>query len=303
MRDRQVLLWLLFGVTVVVGCAEQGGGQPVVLVDRSPVAGTWYLQLRGDRPVANDVTERFDFSDGGVAAYERSAGGEASSARYTLTYNVSGDILSLSGDDDAPDAPRLTGRIELDDESGRLRIYTHTGEMWLLTRDEQADALVRQARRSGEVQPDIDPRLAPVKRLVEACNQYVKRRGGKPGHVMDLVDSGLVKPEQVFTFDVRPGLSSRYTQMTAQDRRDWLDANCAYLFMFEYAGTGQASSIVVCTLPADAGGEVVIGMADGGVYLKRGGEVSQLLAFQLGELPPRWPGSAGPVAGAEPASD
>ncbi len=292
--------------TLLLACGQQADQEPIELVDDAPVLGVWFLQAAGDKPVAIDSTIRFEFKPHGSASYERTAGGPEEPDHYELTYNLTGDIISIVGESDAPGTPRLTGRIELEDNGQTLRINTHTDEDWLLTRAEKPGGAVEDARRVQQSGNRADPRLVRVQRLAYACSAYATRQGGPPEHIFDLIDAGLIKPEDVLASGKAADVPARFERMTEPEQRGWLEANSAYVFFFRYAGTGQASSVVVSTLPENGKSQVVVGMANGAVFIKPAKQAAQLLQFQIGELPDRWPDSAWSreaAVGLEPLSD
>jgi hypothetical protein len=289
-----------------LGCEQQADQEPIEIVDDSPVLGVWYLQAAGERPVAIDSTIRFEFKPHGEALYRHATAGPGDPETYQLTYNLTGQIISIDGDADAPGVPRITGQIEFEDDAKTLRITTHTDEDWLLTRAKMPGGDIEQARNSKQQQSKADPRLARVQRLAYLCNDYVAKQGQAPEHALDLIDQGLVTPESLLPSGEAKDLPARFQRMSDAEKRRWLDANSAFVFFFDYAGTGQVSSVVVTTLPDNGKSKVVVGMANGAVYLKPPKEAAKLLQFQTGELPERWPDSAwsrDATAGLEPLSD
>lgn len=306
MRRWLLTAGLAIGSISTLACEKQAEQKPVEIVDDTPVLGVWYLQAAGDRPVAIDSTIRFEFRPQGEALYQHSTAGPEDPETYELTYNLTGQIISIDGDADDPGVPRITGQIELEDDAKTLRITTHTDEDWLLTRAKNPGGDVGQARKSPQQQSKADPRLARVQRLAYLCNDYVAKHGETPKHALDLIADGLVAPEQLLPGGEAKDLPARYQRMSDTERKRWLDANSAFVFYFDYAGTGQASSVVVTTLPDNGKSKVVVGMANGAVYLKPAKEAAKLLRFQTGKLPERWPDSAWSresTAGLEPLSD
>jgi len=292
--------------TLTLGCEQQAEQKPIEIVDDSPLLGVWYLQAAGERPVAIDSTIRFEFKPHGEALYRHATAGPAGPETYELTYNLSGQIISIDGEADDPGVPRITGEIEFEDDAKTLRITTHTDEDWLLTRAKKPGGDVEQARHSTQPTSKADARLARVQRLAYLCNDYVAKQGQTPEHALDLIDQGLVAPEQLLPSGEAKDLPARFQRMSDAEKRRWLDANSAFVFFFDYAGTGQVSSVVVTTLPDNGKSKVVVGMANGAVYLKPAKEAAKLLQFQTGELPERWPDSAwsrDATAGLEPLSD
>lgn len=298
---------LTIGSVSLVGCDKQAEQQaPIEIVDDAPVIGVWFLQAAGDQPVAIDSTIRFEFKPHGKAVYERTTNGPEAPDKFELTYNLTGDIISIDGDSDAPGTPRLTGQIQMDDDGQTLRINTHSDEDWLLTRAEKPGGEIEAARKFPQVESRADPRKVRVQALAYACSTYVSRHGKAPENVFDLVQAGLVKPEQLTASGKAKDVPSRYGRMTEGEQAQWLEANSVYVFFFRYAGTGQASSVVVSTLPKNGKSDVVVGMANGAVYVKPAKEAAKLLQFQLGKLPAAWPESARSpeaTAGLEPLSD
>ena len=297
---------LAIGTAFLFGCEQQAEQKPIELVDDSPVLGVWYLQAAGDRPVAIDSTIRFEFKPNGEAVYEHTTGGPEEPELFNLTYNLAGPIISIDGQGEEPGVPRLTGKIDLQDKGQTLLINTHADEDWLLTREKNPGGAVEQARRFKQVQSKADPRLARVQRLAYVSSDYATQHGEKPKHALDLIKAGLIEPESLLASGDRKDLPARFERMTEAEQMRWLDANSAFVFFFDYAGTGQSSSVVVSTLPENGKSKVVIGMANGAVFLKPAKEAAQLLQFQSGGLPPRWPDSAWSrkaTAGLEPLSD
>ncbi|MFN3167291.1 MAG: hypothetical protein ACE37H_09540 [Phycisphaeraceae bacterium] len=306
MRRWLLTAGLAIGSIYTLGCEKQAEQKPVEIVDDSPVLGVWYLQAAGDRPVAIDSTIRFEFKPHGEALYHHATAGPEQADTYELSYNLAGKIISIDGESEDPGVPRITGQIELADDAKTLRISTHTDEDWLLTRDKVPAGDIGQARKSPQQHSKADPRLTRVQRLAYLCNDYAATHGKTPDHALDLIADGLISPEQLLPSGSAKDLPARYTRMSDAERRRWLDANSAFVFYFDYAGTGQASSVVVTTLPDNGKSKVVIGMANGAVYLKSAKEAAKLLRFQTGKLPERWPESAWSreaTAGLEPLSD
>lgn len=306
MQRWMLMAGLAIGSVYTLGCEQQAEQPPIELVDDAPVIGVWFLQAAGDQPVAIDSTIRFEFKPNGLAVYERLTDGVAETERYDLAYNLTGNIISIDGDKDAPGVPRLTGKIEIDQAGQTLTIATHTDEDWLLTRAKLPGGEIEDARRVDQNKSRPDPRLARIQQLAYACSTYVTKQGKAPERIYDLIEAGLVKPQQLTASGDAKDLSPRFDRMTAQEQADWLDDNSAFEFFFRYAGTGQASSVVVTTLPENGKSKVVVGMANGAVYLKPAKEAAQMLQFQLGKLPERWPDSAWSreaTAGLEPLSD
>lgn len=292
--------------TLTLGCEQQADQKPVEIVDDSPVIGVWYLQAAGDRPVGIDSTIRFEFKPQGEAVYEHTTSGPEGPETYTLTYNLAGNIISIDSNSEDPGVPRLTGMIAIEDDGKALRINTHTDDDWLLTRDAKPGGAIEEARRFKQVNSKADPRLARAQHLAYASSEFAKQNGRVPGHALDLIKAGLIMPEDLLASGSDSDLPSRYTRMSEAEQARWLDANSAYVFFFNYAGTGQSSSVVVSTLPENGKSQVVIGMANGAVYLKPAKEVAQILQFQVGELPERWPDSAwsrNAAVGLEPLGD
>jgi len=309
MRRWKIICLLTAGVLYLLACDQQAEQTPIELVDDAPVLGVWYLQAVGDeQPIAIDTTIRFEFNADGRATYQRSADGPDDPIRYSLAYNLTGSIISIDSqaDDETPGIPRITGMIELQDEGKTLRISTHTDETWVLTRDQRPGGELEEARRFDPPTARINPMLPRVQQLAYAVNQYVADHDQKPTHIMDLISAGLVTPQSL-TASGRPSdLPARFDRMTDQERRNWIAGNSVFEFFFDYAGTGQASSVVVTTLPDNGESTVVIGMANGAVHQKTAMQVARLLQLQLGALPQRWPDSAWSreaTAGLEPLSD
>ena len=309
MRRWKIIACLVLGILLLLGCDEQAEQSPIELVDDSPVLGEWYLQAVGeDTPVAIDTTIRIVFNEHGSGTYERTSEGPEEPERHELSYNLTGTIISIDsrGDNPTPGVPRITGEIELQDEGQTLRISTHTEEAWLLTRDPMPGGPVEEARRIERPTGGPDPMLTRVQALAYATRQYVADNGQPPGDVMDLIDSGLVTPESLTASGRLADLPARYDRMTEQERRNWLDGNSVFEFFLQHAGTDQASSVVVCTLPQNGESTVFVGMANGAVHPKTAIEAAQLLQFQQGSLPERWPDSAWSreaTAGLEPLGD
>lgn len=311
---------LTLGVFSVLGCEEQAQTQPTQVTYESPMLGVWVMQSPNHVISGQATNIRFEFKPQGAGVYEYTPAGATDPQRHGLTYNLVGDILSIDSDSNAPDAPRLTGKIAFDPENSTLQITTHTGEQWVLLRDDPsspaeepaADSPPQDAAAADASSTDpqaaapADPMVPRVQQLVEACNRYVLLTGTPPELAIDLVLEGLIQPEHLIASGDASDLPARYGRMTEQGRADWLESNGAFTFFFSYAGTDQASSVVVTTLPSNADSKVVIGMADGSVHHKPAIETAQLLQFQLGELPSRWPSKilpAGAFAGVETHTD
>lgn len=306
MRHWLLTAGLAIGPVFLFGCEKQAEQKAIELVDDSPVLGVWFLQSAGERPVAIDSTIRFEFKPHGQAIYERTTGGPEEPDRYELTYNLTGAIISIDGDSEEPGVPRFTGKIEFDNDGNTLRISTHTDEDWLLTRAKLPGGALEDARRMPQNVDRTDPRMTNVQRLAYACSTFVGKEKRTPNDIMDLVTAGLVRPEDLLASGKVEDLPARFDRMTPQQQGDWLKTHGDYLFFFRYAGTGQASSVVVTTVPLNSQSTVFVGMANGAVYLKPAREATQLLQFQLGKLPERWPESErtrDATAGLEPLSD
>lgn len=307
MRPIFFVAGLSIGSLCLFGCEEQAEQASIDrVVNDSPMLGVWYLQAAGDQPVAIDSTIRFEFKEQGSAVYERKTSGPEAPDQYALTYNLAGNILSISGQSDAPGVPNLTGQIEFQQDGQTLRINTHTDEDWLLTRAELPGGEIEKARRFKQVGNRADPNLVRVQRLAYACSAYANAQGRVPERVYDLVKADLVSPAQLTASGTSTDLPGRFDRMTEGEQADWLEANTAFVFFFRYADTNQASSVVVSSLPENGKSKVVVGMANGAVYMKPAKEAAQLIQFQQGELPARWPESAwsrDSTAGLEPLSD
>lgn len=286
MRHGLLALALMGGALCVAGCEQQAAKHGAQAVDDSPVLGTWALESAGGTTLADQGTPRLAFLPHGRGYFERQAHGSAEPERYDLTYSLSENMISIHSEGEAQDLPRLVGKVTIGEQGDTLRITTHADEQWLLVRAETGNAAEpnqKQNQAADEVQR--------VSFLLDACTQYLATQGRKPERVMDLVNAGLVSADQL----TRPGIAplpGGFSQMNQWEQAAWLKYNAGYVFFFDYAGTDQASSVVVATLPGEAEGDVVVGMADGTVYIKGKPEVEMLLDLQLGRLPDRWPGDA-----------
>ena len=307
MKRWKVICVMTAGVLYLLACEEQAKQAPIELNDRSPVSGVWYLQAVGQaQPVAIDVTVSFDFAEQGAAAYERTIAGVEESEQHALVYNLSGEIISIDSNSEDPGIPRITGRIELDDDGQTLRILTHSDEQWLLTREALPGGEIEAAREIRPVKARVDPTLIRVQQLAYACGSYADRHGASPEHLLDLVDAGFVTAAALTPTGHAAELSPRYERMTRDERRGWLDGHSAFVLFGTHASSADASSIVVSTLPKNGMSKVFIGRANGAVQQKPAIEVARLLQKQEGALPDRWPGSAWTpeaAAGLEPLSD
>jgi|GEM_PF-2402698 len=295
MKRLTLSLCLVACAALPLGCEQKSSTAPIHMVDRSPILGAWYMQQNeGDSaPTAGDVS--FEFKPFGCGTYERSARGDQPGTQCELVYNLADDIISITGPADVSDAPRITGQIELAEDKRTLRITTHTGEHWLLSRDHKhkAHVVTNSAPDQSSEAPvqvaAVDPEVAHMQQLILACNLYVEQQGNKPSHVVDLLNAGLVTPEQLTASGDRSDLPRRFDRMTDTERKQWFDANGAYVFFLEYAGTRQSSSVLVAAIPKGGDTQVMIGMADGAAHLRPVDKASQLIELQMGELPTRWP--------------
>jgi len=307
MKRWKVICVLTGGVLYLLACDNQADRAPIELVDASPVSGVWYLQAVGQgQPVAIDVSVSFDFGEQGIAAYERTIAGVEEAEQHTLVYNVTGEIISIDSNSEDPGVPRITGQFSLKDDGQTLCIATHTDEQWLLTREALPGGEIESARKIHPVRARVDPMLARVQRLAYAYGGYVDRHGKTPEHLLDLVEAGFVAEASLMASGQASDLSPRYDRMTRDERRGWLDGHSAFVLFGRHAGTEQASSIVVATLPENGKSKVVVGMANGAVHQKPAKEVARLLQDQEGTLPDRWPDSAWTheaTVGLEPLSD
>lgn len=298
---------VVIGSVSLIGCDEEARVEPILLVEDTPLVGEWYLQATGEhQPVAIETTIRFDFREDGTATYEHSHGGPEEPDRHQLTYNLAGDILSIDSDSENPGVPRITGRVVFEEDGQTLAIQTHTDERWLMTRKAKPGGDIEHARHVDQLQPKADPRLAAVQRLAYACSRFASQQGQAPERAYDLVEAGLIGPGDLLASGDAAELPDRYADMAADERSQWFEANSGYAFFFQNVGSGGASSLVVTSIPASPRAKVVIGMANGAVYLKKAQNVAQLLQFQFGALPRAWPAAEnGPetVSGLQPLSD
>ena len=307
MRRWKVIACLTLGAMYLLACDQQADRPPIELVNDAPTQGVWYLQAVGEQqPIAIDTTVRFEFGDDGTASYERTVVGSQEPQTHELVYNLTGEIISIDSNSEEPGVPRITGMIELSEDGKTLIISTHTNERWLLTRDAKPGGDVEAARDMKQVKAKADPMLARVQYLAYASSSYVEEHKAMPARWIDLVSTGLISPESLIESGKASDLPERYSRMTEAERAAWLDANSAFLLFGRFAGSGQSSSVVVSTLPENGKAMVVVGMANGAVHQKRAKDAAQLLQFQEGALPDRWPNSAWSreaTVGLEPLSD
>lgn len=308
MRRWKLVTVLVLGVLWMLACEEQARKAATQAEADTPVAGVWYLQAVGEsQPIAGGVDVRFEFKGDGAAAYERSTDGPEEPERFDLRYNLSGNLITIDSNSEDPGVPRMTGKIELEEDGQTLHIRTHSDEKWVLTREARPGGALEAARQVDQLQSKADPVLVRVQHLAYAVGRYQQSFGKAPGGLIDLVDAGLVSPTMLTETGRAEDLPGRYERMTDQERAGWVEGLGVFALV-GVSGDHEAgkSRVVVTTVPRSQKSVVVVGLSNGSVHNKTAQKAAELLRRQGAELPSGWPGqawSADAAAGLEPLSD
>lgn len=308
MRRWKLVTVLVLGVLWMLACEEQARKAATEPKADATVAGVWYLQAVSEgQPIAGDVDVRFEFKAQGAASYERSTEGPEAPERYDLRYTLSGDLITIDSNSEDPGVPRVTGKVELDEDGQTLRIKTHSDERWVLTRQARPGGALEAARQGEQLQSKADPVLVRVQHLAYAVGRYQQSFGKTPDGLIDLVDAGLVSPAMLTASGQEADLPGRYARMTDQERANWLSGASVLALVGASGGHESAKSrVVVTTLPANQKSMVVVGLSNGSVHNKTVKQAAQMVVRQGGVLPDGWPGSGwseDAAAGLEPLSD
>ena len=307
MRRWKLVTVLVLGVLYMLACEEQARKQAEETAFDSPVAGVWYLQAVGEgRPIAGDMDVRFEFKADGAAAYERSSEGPEEPERFDLRYNLTGNLITIDSNSEDPAVPRVTGKIDVEEDGQTLHIRTHSDEKWVLTRQSRPGGELEAARQVEQLQSRADPMLVRVQHLAYAVGRYDQSFGVRPQGLLDLVRAGLVSPEMLTESGQAGDLPSRFGRMTDEQRSAWFAGNSAFALIGTTQADGDRASVVVTTVPRNNRTPVIVGMSNGSVHNKTVKQAVELVQRQGGELPERWPEagwSADASAGLEPLSD
>jgi hypothetical protein len=311
MRRWKIVTLLMLGVLWMLACEEQARKAADETVLDSPVAGVWYLQAVSEgQPIAGDMEVRFEFKADGAALYERRTDGPEAipgePERFDLRYNLTGDLITIDSNSEDPGVPRVTGKIEVEEDGQTLRIKTHSDERWVLTREARPGGELEAARQVEQLTSRADPMLVRVQHVAYAVGRYEQSFGDRPGGLLDLVGAGLVSPELLTASGRASDLPSRYGRMTDEERSAWFDGNSAFALVGTTLTDRDRPRVVVTTVPSNNRVQVIVGMSNGSVHNKTVKQAAELVQRQGGLLPGRWPEagwSADTAAGLEPLSD